>query len=449
VLRLCSFLESSANSSTTLANAYRSSGDILSEAGDSLIRAPKNKGKTLRGMGAGPVPPGCRGLLLALVVGFLIPGSAMPQTKRVKETKESPSTSPLTAREIAKKALESVVLLVTEDANGKAMTLGSGFQVGSGIIATNYHVIKDASRVYASFHGGNPKFEILGTLAVDEKNDLALLRLGRVVAAEDPYDEIVGLAVALPLATGSSPTEVGDTVYVVGNPEGLEGTFSEGIVSALRNDYIQITAPISHGSSGGPVMDRYGKVIGVATAFISEGQNLNFAIPVTKLLPLMRNLSAVTPLAPHPSSRLYSWSPPDKASLRGIKRIQVLIEHLDSDVESLGLTTNRIQTDTEIRLRRAGIPLTPWAGAEDEGTLYINVNTKKVSEAELYAFSLSVEIRQEVNLKRNPSVAFDVPTWSAYAVGTCGIDRLSQIRDAIGDFVDRFVNTYLEMNPKK
>jgi hypothetical protein len=233
--------------------------------------------------------------LLALVL--LIVAPATPQTRRAAKPTKSPA--PLNAREIAKHTLPSVVVLVTEDAHGKALMLGSGFQVGLGIIATNYHVIRDASRAYASFHGGNPKFEILGTLAVDEENDLALLRLGRVIAQEDAYDEIVATALALPLARVRS-AEIGDTVYVVGNPEGLEGTFSQGIISALRgNDYIQITAPISPGSSGGPVVNQYGEVIGIATSFNKEGQNLNFAIPVAKLGVLMRNLSTVTPLAPH------------------------------------------------------------------------------------------------------------------------------------------------------
>src|SRR4029079_9116422 len=84
---------------------------------------------------------------------------------------------------------------------------------------------------------------------------------------------------------------IGDSIYVSGNPEGLEGTFSEGIVSSRRKEgskqFLQITAPISHGSSGGPVMNRYGEVIGLAVAMIKDGQNLNFAVPVSYLAALM------------------------------------------------------------------------------------------------------------------------------------------------------------------
>src|SRR5262249_3421737 len=103
---------------------------------------------------------------------------------------------------------------------------------------------------------------------------------------------------------------IGDEVYVVGNPEGLEGTFSQGIISSLRgNDYIQITAPISHGSSGGPVLNKNGEVIGVAVGLIEEGQNLNFAIPVSKLTQLLnRKSDNVTRLVPSmPSTARSEW----------------------------------------------------------------------------------------------------------------------------------------------
>ncbi len=106
----------------------------------------------------------------------------MPQTRREAKTKRSPS--PLSAREIAKRTLPSVVTIITEDESGKALTLGSGFQVRPGIIATNYHVIKGASQASASFQGNSTKYEIVGTLAVDERNDLALLK----AIYKNPYD---------------------------------------------------------------------------------------------------------------------------------------------------------------------------------------------------------------------------------------------------------------------
>lgn len=237
---------------------------------------------------------------LALAVLLVTSGTAQNR----KQTKRRPPTSrhPLTAREIARRSLPSVVVLISRVANGKAVTLGSGFFVTSRIIATNQHVIKDASRVTARLLNGNKnEYEINGSVAIDEENDLALLQIETGVEPDlERYLDPV--AKPLPLAK-SNRTQIGDEVYVVGNPEGLEGTFSQGIISAFRGtDYIQLTAPISHGSSGGPVLNKYGEVIGVAVGAIEEGQNLNFAIPVSKLAQLMNrkndNVTRLTPSMP-------------------------------------------------------------------------------------------------------------------------------------------------------
>jgi hypothetical protein len=98
----------------------------------------------------------------------------------------------------------------------------------------------------------------------------------------------------------SEAVQIGDTVYAVGNPQGLEGTFSQGIISGMREvgkgKLLQLTAPIAPGSSGGPVMNSHGEVIGIAVATFKGGQNLNFAIPSVYLKALAANLQPVTPL---------------------------------------------------------------------------------------------------------------------------------------------------------
>lgn len=234
--------------------------------------------------------------LLVLTVSVLLGMLAMPQTRRVPKTANSPiPPPPLTAREIARRSLPSVVLLIGQDAKGRAVTMGSGFFVQPDIIATNNHVIEEASRAYAIRNGFDEKFEIEGTIGIDEENDLALLKMGKPLKVANPY-LVPKPATSLGLAR-ENLVEIGEEVYALGNPEGFEGTFSQGIVSALRgSDYIQITAAISHGSSGGPVLNANGQVIGVAASTIEEGQNLNFAIPIGKLFPLMRNTLIVTPL---------------------------------------------------------------------------------------------------------------------------------------------------------
>ena len=240
-------------------------------------------------------------VLITSVVALMLCAPVMPQKKGAPKSKK-PSPISLTAREIARRSLPSVVVLISRDTDGKAVTLSSGFFVTPRIIATNYHVISEASRATAKLlTGDKSEYAIDGSVAIDEDNDLALLQIGAgIEPGDDPY-----LAVLVPrgrplsVAGGEIRNEIGDTVYVAGNPEGLEGTFSQGIISAFRGtDYIQITAPISPGSSGGPVINRFGEVIGIATLFHKEGQNLNFAVPVAKLFPLLANRSKLKPINP-------------------------------------------------------------------------------------------------------------------------------------------------------
>ena len=183
-----------------------------------------------------------------------------------------------TPQQIAQKAFQSTVLLVMEDTNGQPLSLGSGFFVGDGQIATNFHVVEGAARGYAKLVGQETKFNIEGYTAIDKKRDLIILKVTAFGS------QIISLG-------NSNLVEVGQTVYAVGNPRGLEGTFSDGIISSIRpvgtDKLIQITAPLSPGSSGGPVLNRKGEVIGVSVLTIRDGQNLNFAIPSNYLKALL------------------------------------------------------------------------------------------------------------------------------------------------------------------
>ena len=188
---------------------------------------------------------------------------------------------PQTPQQIAKKSLGSTVLLITEDADGEAHGLGSGFFIGSGRIATNLHVVEDAPKAYAKLVGRDTMYNIDGIIAIDEKNDLAIL-------------QVTAFGIS-PLPLGDSDTiEIGETVYVAGNPKGLEGTFSDGIISSIRGEdafkLLQMTAPISPGSSGGPVLNANGEVIGISVLTVRDGQNLNFAIPINYLKSLLAEI---------------------------------------------------------------------------------------------------------------------------------------------------------------
>lgn len=230
---------------------------------------------------------------LATLLSFLlIPGVALAQARAA-------GGAELSARDIAHTVLPATVLLFKFDSNNEPVAFGSGFVVTPTIIATNYHVIKGAAQMVAKLvNRGDGYVRVEKVITVDRKNDLALLQV-------EPVD-----VVPLPLEDRERPA-IGDTVYVAGNPEGYEGTFSQGIISSIRRreGLIQIDAAISHGSSGGPVVNAQGRVIGVAKSINTDGQNLNFAVPVDFLISLLTeggeepdNASAVasTPREPAP-----------------------------------------------------------------------------------------------------------------------------------------------------
>lgn len=178
--------------------------------------------------------------------------------------------------ELVRRIKPSAVAIETFDAKGQTVSRGSGFFIGPNRVITNRHVIERSTRVEVHLVDGK-KFVVKGVLAVDGEGDLALLQV----------DVPRGLAIPLPIVR-TVPQE-GESIVVVGNPFGLEGSVSNGIVSAVREiagygKIIQITAPISPGSSGSPVVNMYGQVIGVATLQAAEGQSLNFAVPAERIM---------------------------------------------------------------------------------------------------------------------------------------------------------------------
>ena len=187
--------------------------------------------------------------------------------------------------QFAEDALAATVYLEMTDAQVLPISYGSGFFVSQEHIVTNYHVIAGAAHGTAKIVGKTRTFLIQRIIAIDVDNDLALLQV-----------TIPGVK---PLRLGDNDkVRIGDQVYVAGSPKGLEGTFSDGIISRIsRGEYLQMTAPISPGSSGGPVLNSEGKVIGVAFMTIEGGQNLNFAIPSKYVKALLNTKGTGTPLA--------------------------------------------------------------------------------------------------------------------------------------------------------
>ena len=182
----------------------------------------------------------------------------------------------------------AVVRVIARGANFSVM-LGSGFFISKdGSLVTNYHVIKGAEFIEVIREDGTTLF-VEGIAAQDEAMDLALLKVN-----------ITGVPC---LEIGpDAPPRIGTKVYAIGNPDGLTNTLSEGLVSGLRKQNnrlaaVQTSAPISHGSSGGPLLTADGIVVGVTAATINNGQNLNFAVPAAQVRQLIAHRSALVKLA--------------------------------------------------------------------------------------------------------------------------------------------------------
>jgi hypothetical protein len=188
----------------------------------------------------------------------------------------------LTPAQIAARATPSVVSIRSPN------SLGTGFVVrNDGWIATNLHVIAGAPQLVVATPDKR-EFPVVEVLAADAQRDLALVRI-----------DAQGLG-ALVLGD-SEAVRAGDSVVAIGHPLGLEDTVSNGLVSAVRVvnpalTVLQISAPIAPGSSGGPLFSDKGEVIGVATAYSTQGQNLNFGVPVRYLKMLLEDTHPV-PLA--------------------------------------------------------------------------------------------------------------------------------------------------------
>jgi tetratricopeptide (TPR) repeat protein len=186
--------------------------------------------------------------------------------------------------DLVRRIKPSAVAIETFDARGEKLTRGSGFFIEKDRVVTNRHVIDGAFRAEVHLNSGNT-FPVKNVLGVDAEGDIALLKV------EAPVNQV------RPLSLDRTSPQEGESIVVIGNPFGLEGSVTNGIVSAVRDipgfgRIIQITAPISPGSSGSPVVNMQGQVIGVATLQVTGGQSVNFAIPSERIAQLDRTVSA-------------------------------------------------------------------------------------------------------------------------------------------------------------
>ena len=184
--------------------------------------------------------------------------------------------------ELVRRVKPSVVSVITYNAAGEVALTGSGFFIRPGQILTNLHVVEGAHHAeIRTFEGKGKTYKVAGLVDVDEDGDLAVLKI-------DMPAERASVAETTPAV----PDE-GERIFVIGNPLRLEGSVSDGIVSAVREvpslgQIVQITAPISHGNSGSPVFNMKGQVVGVVTIRVMNGENINLAMGAARFASLRR-----------------------------------------------------------------------------------------------------------------------------------------------------------------
>jgi len=186
--------------------------------------------------------------------------------------------SPISETELFKKAVPAIVVIYSFNENDEMQGQGTGFVINSaGTIATNRHVIDGSYALRVAFMNGE-KYDVTEIVAIDDHRDIAIIK-------------IIGFDLPTMHLGNSNALSIGEQVIAIGNPLGLSNTLSSGIISGIRTDLedyklIQTTTPISPGSSGGPLINMEGEVVGITTMYMKGGQNLNFAVPINYLIAL-------------------------------------------------------------------------------------------------------------------------------------------------------------------
>ena len=184
------------------------------------------------------------------------------------------------AAEIFAKQSDAIVLIAALNKNKKNSRLGSGFIVSEdGQIITNYHIVKKAKKIFVKLKN-NRVYNHVRLISFDSGKDIAVLKI------DARHLKKVQLG-------NSSEVKIGQRVITIGNPLGLESSIADGLISSLREDerghtILQISVPLSSGSSGGPLFNLDGEVVGITTASLLNGQNLNFAVPINYARSLLK-----------------------------------------------------------------------------------------------------------------------------------------------------------------
>ncbi|MGI6499134.1 MAG: trypsin-like peptidase domain-containing protein [Oscillospiraceae bacterium] len=338
-------------------------------------------------------------------VATIVTRMAMPEKRQTVTLKYEV----LSAEEVFSKCASAVFYIEVYDASGKAFASGSGFFLtASGMAVTNQHVIEGAKSAKIRTSNGKT-YAVKGLYDSSKTLDLALLQIdGSGFAYLDRGD--------------TSALKSGAKIYTIGSPLGLENTISEGIISNPDRildgqHYIQITAPISHGSSGGALLNQMGQVIGVTSGGFAEGQNLNVAIPVHLVDQLSK--TTVKPLGndtPSPGTLRLTASQNTVSMKKGESQtVTFYVSGDDSQVTSILYTIN----DKTVVSGSWGswsnnwtqIPLTLTGVGAGSTTVKIDLTDK--DKRVLFSVTLSVSV-SNANSTQYYSGFYPVPDYGAY-----------------------------------
>jgi S1-C subfamily serine protease len=352
------------------------------------------------------------------------------EPRKTESERVAPGPAPLSAEALFAKVSPSVVRIQTFNRDSRPLAGGSGFVVSkNGVIATNHHVIQGAQSGKVLFGEGSTEseYEIGRAIAVDVEGDLVLLSTfvsptewGKAEEAwvkANPGRAINEFEFTFPfpplaLEANELP-RVGTKVYAIGAPLGLTNTLSEGLISGHREvdsslTLLQTTAPISPGSSGGPLLSENGTVLGITTAFLRGGQNLNLAIPTKRIAKLIAappkdltlaeagrmglDLSKQPPkeAPPNDSLKRYELTETDILGMKNVRSSQLSVFGV-----SLGMTLDEAKTKineySSVELMRS----------EDDGKRWILVDRKSLGGIGVFTWRNNEDGLAEIKVNSN------------------------------------------------
>jgi len=194
--------------------------------------------------------------------------------------------------DLVQRSKPCIIIINTYDKNGKEIALGTGFFIDSnGTALSNYHVFEGAVTATITTFDGN-KYSVNNVISQSKEMDILKFSISHPTQKKFPF-----------LKLAQTKPHEGEDVYVIGNPQGLEYSVSNGIVSSLRFDekigqILQTTTPISHGNSGSPLINMNNEVVGIISFSLLEGQNLNFAIGIGNIFSLAEVNDLIFPAPP-------------------------------------------------------------------------------------------------------------------------------------------------------